>query len=206
MEVIASTIVRREFKHEVYMKTKKSMELVKWDNFIGRKVIINPVFDGKKIPGRGVSPWVLESVLRVIKEKYPDAHISIINPEWPKACKKYAKIVKKAPLEGDLINIGVLRYGAEKILNGKPLLMIIDATVCWAGGARVCDTIITSASKKAMVSALKKLYGGKEKHEYRLIGELPKIRLKKEGFFEAFLAKRYTDQVLNHPLYSQEFS
>lgn len=206
MEVIASTIVRREFKHEVYMKTKKSMELAKWDKYVGKKVIINPVFDGKNIPGRGVSPWVLESVLRVIKEKHPDTQIYVIKPEWPSACKKYAEIVRKAPEEGDVVNIGVLRYGAEKILKGRPAFMVIDATVGWSAGALVCDKIISSASKKAMASALKKLYSRKGKHEYKLIGELPKVELKKEGFFELLFPKKYAKKVLNHPLYSQEFS
>lgn len=206
MEVIASTIVRREFKHEVYMKTKKSMELVKWHNFVGKKVIINPVFNGKKIPGRGVSPWVLESVLRIIKEKYPDANISVVKPEWPDVCKKYAKIVKKVPKEGDLVNIGVLRYGAEKILTDSPKFMVMDGTVCWSGGAKVCDTIMSTASKKAMASALKDLYGRNAKNKYRVIGELPKIRLKKEGFFELLFANRYTEKVTSHQLYSQEFS
>ncbi len=209
MELIASTKIRREMKHEVYMKTKKSMELSKWYDFIGEKVIVNNIFDGGQIPGRSVSPWVLESIFRIIKEKFPDGKIYVVNPDWPKVCKKYAKVLKKMPKERrdfKVINVAVAKYGAERILKESPDFMVVDATICWSGGAKVCDAIISSGSIKSMSAIINRLYGKKSKRDYKLIGELPKIKLIKEGFLERLFAKKNSKSILRHPLYSQEFN
>ncbi len=206
MELISSTRIRRDFKHEVYMKTKKSMELSKWQDAVGKIITINFVFKGKRIPGRSVSPWVLESILKIIKEKRPDSKIFVISPDWPKICAKYATITKKPPKEGSIINVGVLRYGAEKIVEGSPNFIVLDATVCWSKGPKICDSIICSNSKEAMASVIKRFYGSEKSINYKIIGELPKIVIKKETFWDKLFIKRQSKKILKHPLYSQEFS
>ena len=82
MEVIASTIIRREFKHELYMKTKKAMELAGFnEKELGNKILLKPDCRTERVlPGACTSPWVLESVIRVIQKQYPDSELFLC--EW----------------------------------------------------------------------------------------------------------------------------
>lgn len=84
MNKVAATIIRREFKHELYMKTKKSMELAGLNEKItGNKVLLAPDFRTQRvIPGACTSPWVIESVIRVLRELKPELslHICTRNP------------------------------------------------------------------------------------------------------------------------------
>lgn len=75
--IVASTVVRREFKQELIMKTKKAMALSKWDsNIKGDKILIKVDCSSEEvIPNTGVSPWVLEGVIKEIQDKIPSAEI-----------------------------------------------------------------------------------------------------------------------------------
>lgn len=76
---VASTIIRREFKQELVMKTKKAMALSNWDsNVNGKKILIKIDCNSQEVvPNRGVSPWVFEGVVKEIKDKIPDSEIFV---------------------------------------------------------------------------------------------------------------------------------
>ncbi len=57
----------------VFATVKKAMELGRWDEFIkGPKIFlkINGISD-QVVPGQCTSPWVLEAVIRIVKEQFP---------------------------------------------------------------------------------------------------------------------------------------
>ncbi len=63
----------------VFATVKKAMELGRWDEFIkGPKIFlkINGISD-QVVPGQCTSPWVLEAVIRIVKEQFPEADIAM---------------------------------------------------------------------------------------------------------------------------------
>lgn len=100
-QVIAATIIRREFKHELFMKVKKAMELANWADFVdGNRIILAPDFRNKRvIPGACTSPWVIESVIRILKEKNPDFDIILAH--------RNKEAIKSWGIESLVENLGV---------------------------------------------------------------------------------------------------
>jgi uncharacterized protein (DUF362 family) len=79
ISIVALTRIRRDVKHELFWKVKKAMELSAWKEYVrSGKIFIKTDFGYEKVvPGMCTSPWVLESVLKVIREAMPHANITI---------------------------------------------------------------------------------------------------------------------------------
>ncbi|MBN2458639.1 DUF362 domain-containing protein [Candidatus Woesearchaeota archaeon] len=76
---IIITKITREFKHELFMKIKKAMELAEWKKHVSSgKIFIKPDYmSSQVVPGLCTSPWVLESVIRVVRQAMPYAKITV---------------------------------------------------------------------------------------------------------------------------------
>ncbi|MFP4403888.1 MAG: DUF362 domain-containing protein [Candidatus Woesearchaeota archaeon] len=77
--IVASTIIRRQFKHELITKTKKSMELAKIYDVIKKNNILIKIdcSSNHLIPGINTSPYMLEAVIKNIKYKLPESKIIV---------------------------------------------------------------------------------------------------------------------------------
>ncbi|MGM5482435.1 MAG: DUF362 domain-containing protein [Nanobdellota archaeon] len=129
--LVASTIIRREFKHELFMKTKKSIELSGCHNVIkGKKIILKPDIRSEfVVPGLCTSPWIIESVIKVIKKYRKDAEIilcerniqAIKNWGVDKVCKengvKIVDLSKEAVEKYKGVNYPKIVLFADEIIN-----------------------------------------------------------------------------------------
>jgi uncharacterized protein (DUF362 family) len=77
--LVASTIIRRQFKQELICKTKKSIELSKIFKYITKEKILIKIDCSSKylIPGINTSPWILDAVIKIIKQKLPNSKIIV---------------------------------------------------------------------------------------------------------------------------------
>lgn len=163
--IVASTRIRRPIKHELFMKTKKAMGLAKWKNHVkGETFVIVADYSFKQVmPGLCTSPWLVESLIKILKEEFPFSKIlfyasskeSMSAWKIDALCKSLGvTIIDK--IEGfdsaDIIAVPVARTDSQMTVYGsnalmtitlknqpttkidlKPSFVVADATACFEG-------------------------------------------------------------------------
>ncbi len=225
--MLASTRIRRPFKHELFMKTKKSMELAGFSSIrFGDFISICPDYDSSlPIPGTAPSPWVLEAVIKVVKEWNPDAKVNIYVPEknikhmrfWNTGLRSSSK------LHDDKIIVTGASFGrtmkgayafAKTSGISDPKFCVADATLCYfKRRLYIKDAIISSDSPVMIDSALRFMFGfNNNPPEFK--GDLPMIRnidhrkqfFMPENIWYLIAGKhKIRDFIRKQQLYSQEF-
>jgi uncharacterized protein (DUF362 family) len=68
--------VKNVSKQSVQDTVQKAMEMGKWDSYVKGKIFIkiNSLSD-QLVPGQNTSPWVVEKVFSMVRERYPDNEI-----------------------------------------------------------------------------------------------------------------------------------
>lgn len=77
--IIASKKVFAQKKEDMLNLVKEVMELANWKDFVfGAQIFIKPnILSNQLVPGQCTSPWVLEGVVKTVREAYPLARIII---------------------------------------------------------------------------------------------------------------------------------
>ncbi len=77
--IIANKKVVAQKKEDVLNLVKEVMELAKWQDFVfGAQIFIKPnILSNQLVPGQCTSPWVLEGVVKTVRDAYPSSRIII---------------------------------------------------------------------------------------------------------------------------------